>query len=307
MMKSVHEYLLILLALVMSPDLAAEPFACRPYKLTAPAAIAPEKYNQGLLWQISRDNQDNSYVFGTIHVDDPDILNLPVEVRDRFESSAHYVMELVPAVDDMQKFFSTMFFQDGRTLDGLMNADTYAKTVTILRDYGMTAEAVLLLKPWAAFVLMSYPDGMGAVLDMKLLELARQNNARISGLETIDEQIAVFSGMQIDDQTRVLTDTVCHYSDTEEDFGVMKSLYLARDLQGLVVYSRRYQFEDNSVYDDIYDRLIVHRNRRMVERMDTILSGGGNVFIAVGAMHLPGKEGILKLLEDRNYEVTRVY
>lgn len=307
MMKSVHELLLVLLALFLSPDLPAQPFECRPYRIAGSAEnVETDRFSKGLLWQVSRDGRVSGYVFGTIHVDDPDILDLPAPVSNSFNMSRHYVMELVPAADDMQKFADAMFFQDGSRLDALLPAELYARTVSILLDYGMTGEVVSLLKPWAAFVLMSYPDNMDMVLDMQLLELAHQNNAEVSGLETIDEQIAIFSGMDLDDQVRILTDTVCHYENTDADFEVMKSLYLERDLQGLVSYSHRYQFEDNSVYDDAYDRLIDQRNRRMVERMEVILAERG-AFIAVGAMHLPGENGILSLLENRKYTITRVY
>ena len=53
-------------------------------------------------------------------------------------------------------------------------------------------------------------------------------------------------------------------------------------------------------------RLIIDRNRRMVERMDKLLRQG-NAFVAVGALHLPGAHGILQLLSDEGYQVTRVY
>lgn len=306
-MKFIRKYLLVLLALVLPPELHAEQFQCRPYRLAESAeAVTPEKFSRGLLWEISQHDRINGYIFGTIHVDDPDILDLPDAISDRLANSAHYVMEMLPADDDIQKFTGAMFFQDDQRLDQMLGPDTYARTVEILREYGMTPEVVPMLQPWAAFVLMSYPDNMDTVLDMKLLELAQRNNVSVSGMETIDEQINVFSSMKVTAQTRILTDTVCHYETTAEDFDAMKALYLERDLQGLVAYSHRYRFDDNSVYDEVYDRLIIQRNRRMVERMEAMLAKG-SVFIAVGAMHLPGKDGILSLLENRDYTVTRVY
>lgn len=55
-----------------------------------------------------------------------------------------------------------------------------------------------------------------------------------------------------------------------------------------------------------FDRLVSGRNRIMVERMDRHLQAG-HAFIAVGAAHLPGEQGILRLLELRGFEVTRIY
>ena len=53
-------------------------------------------------------------------------------------------------------------------------------------------------------------------------------------------------------------------------------------------------------------RLIIDRNQRMVERMHKRLEEG-NAFIAVGALHLPGEKGILRLLEHRGYRVRSIY
>ncbi|UCE88321.1 MAG: TraB/GumN family protein [Pseudomonadota bacterium] len=53
-------------------------------------------------------------------------------------------------------------------------------------------------------------------------------------------------------------------------------------------------------------RFIVERNRLMLERMQPRLREG-NAFIAVGALHLPGEQGLLRLLERRGYRVKAIY
>ncbi|MGE5765707.1 MAG: TraB/GumN family protein [Bacteroidota bacterium] len=47
------------------------------------------------------------------------------------------------------------------------------------------------------------------------------------------------------------------------------------------------------------------RNRLMVERMMPLMQRG-STFVGVGAGHLAGEEGILRLLEQRGYTVTRL-
>jgi hypothetical protein len=54
------------------------------------------------------------------------------------------------------------------------------------------------------------------------------------------------------------------------------------------------------------DRLLRQRNLLMLERMQLRLKEG-NAFIAVGAMHLPGEEGLLQLLRRAGYRVTSIY
>jgi uncharacterized protein YbaP (TraB family) len=307
MIQSTRKYLLVALALILSPDLPAGEVQCRPYKLVDVEVVQPEKFGEGLLWEVRHDGIEPAYIYGTIHVDDADILDLPEPVRTSLEQSRSFVMEMLPAVEDIAKFSSAMFFTDGTRLDQLVPEDIYNRMVTILgASSNLTAEVIPLLKPWAAFIIMSYPANMDMVLDLKLLELAQQNQASVSALETVEEQIAIFNELEVQDQIRILADSVCHYDDTGQDFDKMKSLYTDQDLQGLVTYSQRYRFDDNAVYDRVYARLIDLRNRRMVERMGAVLAGG-RAFIAVGAMHLPGEGGILNLLERQGYIITRIY
>ena len=54
------------------------------------------------------------------------------------------------------------------------------------------------------------------------------------------------------------------------------------------------------------NKLITRRNHRMAERMQSRLRSGGR-FIAVGALHLPGRDGLLRLLSQQGYTLTRVY
>jgi uncharacterized protein YbaP (TraB family) len=86
----------------------------------------------------------------------------------------------------------------------------------------------------------------------------------------------------------------------------MISLYADGDLAGLSSYGQRYSFDDNTLYETLTDRLLTRRNRLMTERMQAALEAG-SAFIAVGALHLPGEEGILALLERRSFEITRVF
>jgi uncharacterized protein YbaP (TraB family) len=105
---------------------------------------------------------------------------------------------------------------------------------------------------------------------------------------------------------KILSDTACHYDIVEADFEKMKSLYIARDLAGLYAYSQRYSLPDDDVYNELIKKLLIDRNYTMVERMQPILENG-DAFIAIGAMHLPGDEGILSLLAKNNYKISLVY
>jgi len=278
---------------------------CEPL-VEANAVIEDVPYSQGLLWTISKEGKETSYLFGTIHVSDKDVTTLPKIVDKALSDSEQFAMEALPDQEQMTAFSRTMFFNDGQYLSNFVDAPVYKETKRILSAYGLGPDAVSVMRPWAAFLLMNYPPDQGEALDLVLLTLAKQNGASVAGLETLKEQGDIFSELNLSEQVILLTDTVCHYETVEEDFVVMKEFYLKRDVGGLYRYAQRYSMNDKPVYKKLMKKLIVDRNKLMVNRMQTMLEKG-SAFIAIGAMHLTGKEGVLALLEKHGYSVSAIY
>jgi uncharacterized protein len=263
-------------------------------------------YAQGLLWKISKKDKEPSYLFGTIHISDKDVTTLPDVVDKALHESEQFVMEALPDAEQMLLFSQMMFFHDGQQLSELVDTSIYKKTKLILSAYNLGPDAVSVMKPWAAFLLMNYPPDAGDPLDLVLLSLAQQDGATVSGLESLKEQADIFSDLKMPEQVKLLTDTVCHYDVIEEDFIAMKSFYLKRDLGGLYNYTQRYSMSREPVYEKLMKKLIVDRNKTMTERMQPMLDKGKS-FIAIGAMHLTGAEGVLALLEAQGYSVSVIY
>lgn len=278
---------------------------CQP--LTETETVSSDvKHGKGLLWKISKDNQDSSYVYGTIHVSDNEITTLPDSVHKALHSVDQFVMEALPDAEQMMLLTNMMFFNNGKKLSEYIDGPIYNRTKEILAAYHLGPDAVSIMKPWAAFLMMNYPPDQGQPLDLVLLTLAQQNGAEVAGLESLKEQGEIFNSLTLDEQIKLLTDTVCHYDVIEKEFSIMKSLYLKRDLAGLFNYAQRYTMSDQPVYQKLMQRLIVDRNNTMVERMQPMLEKGKS-FIAIGAMHLTGDEGVLALLEKKGYQVKVIF
>lgn len=280
--------------------------ACRPLQISEVPYPGPDEFGQGLLWEVSREDLPPSYVFGTIHVVERHVSEQLEKVREALAGSEVFVMEAVPEPDDIALLRRMMFFEDGARLQDVIAADLYEKTLAILFGYHMSEDDVSAMKPWAAYLTMSYPAEMGLVLDQRLLDLARQGQADARGLESLEELGGLFNSFSLPDQVRLLTDAVCHRNVLEGDFAQMISLYQEGDLAGMYSYGRRYSFADNALYERLTDRVLTRRNYRMVERMLPILEAGA-AFIAMGALHLPGEEGVLALLERQGFAITRVF
>lgn len=279
---------------------------CRPLKVVDGGYRGPAEFDHGLLWKLSRNGSSASFLFGTIHVADEKIVNLPAPVSEALDHSGTFVMEVVPDPEQVLQMFDLMYFNDEQRLDGLLSKSIYARTVEILSSYNLPEESIAAMKPWAAYLTMSYPPDMRSVLDVELLEKAQEQGAQVHGLESLEEQGGVFNDMGLDDQLQLLTDAVCHYDTATEDFERMKTLYLNRDLKGLYEYGQHFGFEDNTLYEKMTERLLTSRNQTMAERMLPYLEDGG-AFVAIGAMHLPGENGVLETLKRDGFEIERVY
>jgi hypothetical protein len=297
--------MLLLLGLCL-PAIAEEMPECRPLQAGKVEYDGPSRFDKGVLWEIRAPNGNTSHLFGTIHVADDEIVNLPAPVSKRFAASRTFVMEVVPESDEVMEMASMMYVSDGEKLDAMISAPLYQRVVEILSAYNVPEMAVASMRPWSAYLTMSYPADMRPVLDLRLLEQAEAAGMETHGLETLVEQGHIFSDLPVADQVRLLADTACHHELLSEDMEAMKRLYLARNLKGMFVYGQRQAFADNKLYEQLADRLLFRRNGVMAERMQPYLEAG-DAFIALGAMHLPGAKGILNRLARLGYQVTRIY
>lgn len=310
MKSSLKNILIILLSALLYGAAAragvAQAPQCEPLNLVQGYASKSVKYGKGILWRISHPGVPDSYLFGTIHVADQRILDLPAPVSRALDQSHVFVMEALPDLEQAATLTSMMFFQDGSRLDKLVAAQVYTRTVDILKDYMIPEQVVAIMKPWAAYLTMNYPPQSGTVLDLELMTRASNRGSEIKGLETMEEQGEIFNKLPVDTQVRLLTDTACHYDEVKSDFEEMKKFYLNRDTGGLYNYNNRYSMTDEAVYQGLMNNLLTRRNHTMADRMESILNKG-NAFIAVGALHLPGDEGVLNLLNGRDYTISRIY
>ena len=298
--------LTIVLLLFWAGAAPAEDFACRPLQVSETPYPGPDEYGRGLLWQVTRAGVPPSYVFGTIHVAERHVSAQLDKVRDVLAGSEVFAMEAIFDPDGIESLREMMFFTDGARLQDVISAGLFTETLEILRAYHVREADLAAMKPWAAYLTMSYPADLGVILDQRLLHLAVDAGLDTMGLESLVEQGGLFDSFSLADQVRLLTDAVCHRELLVADFAKMIALYTEGDLAGLSSYGQRYSFDDNALYENLTEKILTRRNYTMVERMRPLLETGA-AFIAVGALHLPGEEGVLALLENHGFEIARVF
>ncbi|HSH28452.1 MAG TPA: TraB/GumN family protein [Thiohalobacter sp.] len=261
---------------------------------------------QGRLWRISAAGVEPSYLFGTMHSEHPEVIRLPPAVERALVGSRRLVLEMVLDQTALLSTAQAGLFESGRDLADVLPPALYRRTVAAMADYGVPEPVLRRFKPWMVFSTLMLPRSRtGMFLDLRLYQQAVAAGKPVTGLETAAEQIAVFDGMSMDDQVSILRDTLDNLERFETWFEEMRRVYLSGDLEALERFSDDMMHDiDPALAQRFQTRFVSERNHRMVARLRPLLRRGG-AFIAVGALHLPGEDGLIALLREAGYEVER--
>jgi len=303
----------LLLVMLLCVDIGAVYPAADPCQSMPEPAVAPitdksrVAYGEGLLWKIEGRGTEPAYLFGTIHLEDHRVSRLPPVVQDVFNGATSFISEVEMHPAARASYAERMRLSPGLSLQQYLEAPLYQQLVHIMvEDYALPQSVLDNLKPWAVFTLLSRPPPVsGRVLDDLLDAQARQQGKSVHGLETVDELVAALDALSVDDQVDILEDTVCNRDQLAEQMEELTTLYLHRDVAGMLAINAG-AHQDESVFERFMERTLYQRNRRMALRILDRL-GDGKVFIAVGALHLPGERGILRSLEADGYRISRVF
>ena len=280
-----------------------------------PATAGTEMpYGHGLLWQIDGAGPEPSYLFGTMHTADEEVTDLARPVVDALARARSLSLEVIMTPEARMSLGFAMMLSDGRTLEQVVGPELFERTVDAGRPYGFGQDQLRLFKPWAVMTLLSLPPSEvkrqaagEKALDHRLQDVATERGLALHGLEQIDEQISMFNDMAEADQVAMLDATISQSHDVELMFEKMRGAYLDQNPARIFEMMQAQQTGfDPGLVETFTERLLDERNERMTERMQPRLAEGG-AFIAVGALHLPGESGILKHLEGRGYQLTRLY
>lgn len=276
-----------------------------------PAWPAGERFSRGLLWRVARKGVEASHVFGTIHVPDARLAELPEVVRKRFDASRSLMLEFVADGYARERFLEAAMFLDRQTLDEKIGEQDFERAVEHLGHGGIPREVVRKLKPWAVLLNLRNPQqaARGVPLDAQLLERARARRMPLSQIEGVEEQIFTFDEFPMEAQVALLKHSLAHREELAELAERTLEAYLRRDVGEIWRLRERFveRHPQIAAHQAVMTRRVLHdRSVIMAFRMQRELRHG-RAFVAVGALHLHGPKGILALLEQDGYRAARVY
>ena len=267
--------------------------------LTVGLASAAAVAKPGLLFEIdaTESGAPPCYLFGTIHSEDPRVLSLTTPAQAAFDRSTVFIMETIPDTQAVIRAMMAMVYTDGRGLAQVAGRPLYEQTVQALAERGMAEEAIKDYKPWAVATLLGMPEaGTGEFLDIRLYKAALAAGKQVQGLESIEEQLAVFDTLTEEDQIALLRETLEARPTLPEVFARLLEAYLSQDLARLERLGDEYlRRGDPQLAARFRHAALEVRNQHMTARMLAYLRSGG-CFIAIGALHLPGEDGVLARL-----------
>jgi uncharacterized protein YbaP (TraB family) len=272
-----------------------------------------------LLWRIDGKGQPPSYLFGTIHSTDERVHKLSPAVVAAFDAASTVALEYLEsqtAKSSLEELIADKgTYANGNGLKDVLTAgeiDTLRRTLAV---EGLPADAVHVLRPWLAVFMLAMPpcekrraDAGLASLDQRIERDAIAQGKRVAGLETFAFQIDAVAGMPEAVQVGLLKATVGTIHLRNDALEAMHRAYLRRDLATSVPFSKR--LAERAGYDpsplDTFERDIgTRRNYGMRDAALPLLEAGG-AFIAVGALHLLGKDGLIELFRAAGYTVTPI-
>jgi uncharacterized protein YbaP (TraB family) len=267
-------------------------------------AQAPKKTNT-LLWQISgKSLSQPSYLYGTMHVQDNRAFRFNDSVIVKLRECSAFAMELLP--DTLVKvLFRDMFRQDSSNrLRNSVSEEEYNRLATELQQRtGLDLEDINTSQPW---VLESFLDTTSSMLhkdkptflDGYLYRIARTLRKETFGLEMPEEQLSKFADVPFEQQIEELLEGLDASPPNPAQIDSLISIYSDGRLDELELIAR-------SDKDSTELQSLLRRNHTMVKRLLPLMERH-TVFVAVGAAHLPGEEGLIDLLRKEGYTVTPV-
>jgi uncharacterized protein len=274
-----------------------------------------------LLWKIEGAGKKPSWIFGTIHLPRPDVAALPPAVRSAIDQADAVYTEIPADIPTMLGLMPKMMLPKGQSVEKILGPKITADLETEIKAINPSLNLTPLspLKPWAVVAMiaqledqMKYPGTLA--LDMIIFQRAAMAGKMVGGIETGDEQIAVFEGFTEAEQILMVEEAIRQMRELREKGGsvsdLLAKLYLAGDLDRLVTELMQLDASEDhpELTEKFMENLLYKRNVLMAERITKFMRDAPDTswFFAIGAAHLQGDRGLLAALKKAGFKLTRV-
>ncbi len=262
---------------------------------------------------VVRDADSTLYIYGTVHVRPTGADWADDDVRAALAESQEIWTEVVmtPETEAQSQRLAMQYGSApaGRPLSSWLSAEENTRLNALTTRLGIPTGALEQLQPWLASLTLSiipilqagYSPTSG--VDRQIDAFGDANGKTMRGFETVEQQLGFFAGMSEDLQRQFLVETINETEDGVAMINAMTSAWERGDLESLeaaVINDTRTE------YPELYNVIFVQRNNAWMEVLVQEMNGAGVDFVAVGAGHLLGEDGLVEQFRARGYTVERV-
>ena len=267
-------------------------------------------YAKSFFWHAKSPNT-TVYLLGSIHFAKPDIYPLDKKIENAFEEAAFLVVELDQKQldqDDMRRYILQRgMYEEPDTIESHISESTLDLLKNYLDRYSMPLQGYNRLKPGflamtlsiAHVIRLGYLPDYG--IDMYFLNKAQ--NKKVLQLETYTDQLDLFFDMP--DEELFLKHTLSQLEDIEKQIDDTVTAWKNGDTQQMVENVLIQPQKDYPELRAVYTKIYTDRNIKMADKISQFLEHNSIYFVVVGAAHLIGDQGIVKLLEKRGYKLKQ--
>ncbi|WP_018477052.1 TraB/GumN family protein [Pontibacter roseus] len=301
-------YLLLISLLLYPATSEAQKVKSKPARATAKAQpAAPAK---SLLWEISGNGlQQPSYLYGTYHLLNSSFLDSEPKVKEHFLKSRGVVVETEIDSAQMMQLGAKMVMPDNK-LSALLSQEDYALvSKEVKQAFGFDLSMADQMKPMTVLLMLSMAEYQklevlkqykGQPLDVYFANQNHKNGKKVTTLETMEQQFdLLYNHHPVEKQAEQLVKYVQQKDKAAQVSERLTQLYLAKDLTGMWALSEEYN-KLTGAEDMAY--MLDDRNKDWMTKLPSIMKEQ-STFVAVGALHLPGENGLIQLLQKAGYTV----
>ena len=276
--------------------------------------VSAEPAAKNILWEV-KSNTNLVYLFGSFHVASEKMYPLNQRIEKAFEESDCLVVEA--DVGDTEKsrkaqeiMMKKAMYLQGRSLKENIPEELYVKLIEEVKRFGMGAQHINVMKPW--FLSMTITVLQLAKLghqpkfgmDLYFLNKAR-NKKEILELESLEFSINMMSGFSPELQILYLEDTLEGIPAMKEQMEELLAYWREGNVENFTEFFFKL-LDESPKLKPLYKEMFSERNKKMAVKIEEYLKDEKTYFVVVGAGHLIGKDGIINILENKEYKIEQL-
>jgi len=252
------------------------------------------------------------YLMGSIHVMSESFYPLNPALEAAFKDSDLLVEEvdLAEMLDPMAQMniLTRGMLPSNQSLDKVLSPATLAMVQKATGDLGTAGGPLMRFKPWMLAITLQGMELMKAGfdpalgLDQHFYDQAKAEAKPVQGLETVEYQISRFDTMTMEQQDRMLAETLKELATETATVNKLGDAWKAGDVPAI----ERIALADLKSDPLMYQRLLVERNKNWMPKIEALFARKGHALVVVGAAHLVGPDGLIAMLKARGYTVEQL-